>query len=135
NGLSAQVTGIVLNPMNQAAASKVQLVGAADFTWNDAAYDPARAQRAAAAHLAGGDIATTEALLTFFDLENLAPTSARSGLVSQPQSPVLAAQLDAFREAWAAGDRQGALDGLRPHAEAIAAAPGLIRANVVDPAF
>ena len=106
-GLSAQVTGVVLNPMNQAAASKVQLVGGADFTWNDAAYDPARAQRAAADLLAAGDPRTVEALLAFFDLENLAPTSAGSGVVSQPQAPALAARLDAFRTAWSGGDRQG----------------------------
>jgi hyaluronoglucosaminidase len=134
-GLSAHVTGIVLNPMNQAAASKVQLIGGADFTWNDTAYDPARAQRAAADHLAGGDPRTVDALLAFFDLENLAPTSASSGLVSQPQAPALAAQLDAFRTAWDGGDRQAAIDGLRPYADQIAAAPELIRANVTDPGF
>jgi len=134
-GLSAQVTGLVLNPMNQAAASKVQLVGGADFAWNDAAYDPARAHRAAADHLAAGDPRTVEALLAFFDLQNLAPTSASSGLVSQPQAPALAGRLDAFRAAWSSGDRQGALDGLRPYAEQIAAAPGLIRTNVVDAGF
>jgi hyaluronoglucosaminidase len=134
-GLSAHVTGIVLNPMNQAAASKVQLVGAADFTWNDAAYDPARAHRAAAEHLAAGNPRTVDALLAFFDLENLAPTSSRSGLVSQPQAPVLAAQLDAFRAAWEGGDRSGAIGGLRPYAELIAEAPDLIRAHVTDDAF
>lgn len=134
-GLSAQVTGIVLNPMNQAAASKVQLVGAADFTWNDTAYDPARAQRAAAGHLAAGNPRTVDALLAFFDLENLAPTSARSGLVSQPQAPALAAQFDTFRAAWARGDRQGAVDGLRPYAQLIAEAPDLIREHVTDDAF
>ena len=134
-GLSAHVTGIVLNPMNQAAASKVQLVGAADFTWNDAAYDPARAHRAAADRLAAGDPRTVEALLAFFDLQNLAPTSASSGIVSQPQAPALAARLDAFRTAWAAGDRQAAIDDLRPYADQIAAGPALIRANVVDPGF
>jgi hyaluronoglucosaminidase len=135
-GLSAHVTGVVLNPMNQASASKVQLVGGADFAWNDAAYDPARAQRAAAVHLAGGDPATAEALLAFFDLENLAPTSARStAVVSQPQAPALAAALDAFRTTWRGGDRAGAVAGLRPYAAAVAGAPALIRANVVDPAF
>jgi hyaluronoglucosaminidase len=134
-GLSAHVTGIVLNPMNQAAASKVQLVGGADFTWNDGAYDPARAHRAAAAHLAAGDPRTVEALLAFFDLENLAPTSARSGRVSQPQAPALAAELDGFRAAWSAGDRQGAVDGLRRYADRLAAAPGLIRDNVRDDGF
>jgi hyaluronoglucosaminidase len=134
-GLSAQLTGVVLNPMNQAAASKVQLVGAADFAWNDAAYDPARAHRAAADHLAAGDPRTTEALLAFFDLQNLAPTSARSGQVSQPQAPALAARLDTFRTAWSAGERQAAIDALRPYADRIAGAPGLVRTNVADPGF
>jgi hyaluronoglucosaminidase len=140
-GLSAEVTGIVLNPMNQAAASKVQLIGAADFGWNDAAYDPVRAQRAAADHLAGGtggggaDPPTVDALLAFFDLENLAPTSATSGTVSQPQAPVLARQLDAFRTAWDRGDRPGAIEGLRPYAQRLAGAPDVIRRGVTDPGF
>jgi hyaluronoglucosaminidase len=134
-GLSAQVTGVVLNPMNQASASKVQLIGGADFAWNDSAYDPARAQRAAAEDLAGGDPATVDALLAFFDLENLAPTSARSAIVSQPQAPALAAQLEGFRTTWRSGDRAGAVAGLRPYAERLAGAPALIRTHVVDPAF
>jgi hyaluronoglucosaminidase len=140
-GLSAQVTGIVLNPMNQAAASKVQLVGAADFAWNDAAYEPARAHRAAATHLASGpareaaDPGTVEALLAFFDVENLAPTSATSGAPSQPQAPALAAQLGAFRTAWDRGDRSGAVRGLRPHAQRLAGAPEAIRNGVADRAF
>jgi hyaluronoglucosaminidase len=138
-GLSAQVTGIVLNPMNQAAASKVQLIGAADFGWNDAAYDPARAHRAAASYLAGGgtgaDPSTVDALLAFFDLENLAPTSAASGTVSQPQAPVLARQLDAFRTAWDGGDRPGAIAGLRPYAQRLAGAADAIRGGVADPGF
>jgi hyaluronoglucosaminidase len=134
-GLSAQLTGIVLNPMNQAAASKVQLVGGADFAWNDQAYDPARAHRAAADHLAGGDPRTTDALLAFFDLAHLAPTSARTGRLSQPQAPVLGLHLEAFRNAWAEGGRQEAVDGLRPHAELLAGAPARIRAGVADAAF
>jgi hyaluronoglucosaminidase len=121
--------------MNQASASKVQLVGGADFAWNDTAYDPARAQRAAAEHLAGRDPPTVEALLAFFDLENLAPTSARSDIVSQPQSPALAAELDRFHAAWRRGDKAGAVAGLRPYAAVLAGAPGLVRARVVDPAF
>jgi hyaluronoglucosaminidase len=135
------VTGIVLNPMNQAAASKVQLIGAADFGWNDAAYDPVRAHRAAAVHLAGGtagagaDPSAVDALLAFFDLENLAPTSATSGTVSQPQAPALARQLDAFRAAWDRGDRAGAVEGLRPYARQLAAAPDVIRREVADPGF
>ncbi|MGH9112436.1 MAG: beta-N-acetylglucosaminidase domain-containing protein, partial [Acidimicrobiales bacterium] len=139
-GLSQHVTGIVLNPMNQAAASKVQLIGAADFTWNDADYDADRAHRAAAIYLAGGaapgvDADTVDALLAFFDVENLAPTSASSGIVSQPQAPALAAELDAFRAAWSGGDRAGAVAGLRPYAERLARAPEQIRAGVDDDAF
>ncbi|HET6953914.1 MAG TPA: beta-N-acetylglucosaminidase domain-containing protein [Acidimicrobiales bacterium] len=134
-GLSAAVSGIVLNPMNQAGASKVQLVGAADFTWNDAAYDPARAHRAAARHLAGDDTAAVETLLAFFDLEHLAPTSASSGLVSQPQAPALAGHLDAFTAAWDAGDKAGAVAGLRATADLLAGAPARIRAGSVDPLF
>jgi hyaluronoglucosaminidase len=133
-GLSAKLTGIVLNPMNQAAASKVQLIGAADFAWNDADYDPERARRAAADDLAGGDPATAEALLTFFDLENLAPSSVAESY-AQPQAPALAAAFDTFRASWADGDREGAIDGLRPTADTLAEAPALIRANVVDAGF
>ncbi len=134
-GLSGQLAGVALNPMNQAAASKVQLVGAADFAWNDAAYDPARAHRAAAAYLAGGDAETTEALLAFFDLENLAPTSMRGGTLSQPQAPALAGELAAFRATWSGGDRAGAIAALRPLAERLAGAADRIRAGVADAGF
>jgi hyaluronoglucosaminidase len=140
-GLSAQVRGIVSNPMNQAAASKVALVGVADFTWNDRAYDPSRARRAAAEHLVAGpgprsgaaDRGVVDALLAFFDVENLAPTSG-DGL-SQPQAPALAAQLDQFRSRWGSGDRAGAVAGLRPYAELLAGAPEAIRGGVTDQAF
>jgi hyaluronoglucosaminidase len=134
-GLSDHVRGIVLNPMNQAAASKVALVGGADFAWNDTAYEPERAHRAAADLLAGGDDAVVDALLAFFDLEHLAPTSSSSGTLSLPQSPVLAGRIDAFRSAWAAGDRAAALADLRLHAERLAAAPETIRRHVVDEGF
>jgi hyaluronoglucosaminidase len=133
-GLSAKLTGIVLNPMNQAAASKVQLIGAADFAWNDAAYDPERAHRAAADDLAGGDPATADALLTFFDLENLAPSSVAES-DGQPQAPALAAAFDTFRASWDKGDREGAIDDLRITADRLAEAPALIRANAVDAEF
>nr|WP_246331230.1 beta-N-acetylglucosaminidase domain-containing protein [Saccharopolyspora hordei] len=131
-GLHDQLSGIVLNPMNQASASKVAEFGAADFTWNDTAYDPQRAWQEAARYLAGGDPATTEALLAFFDLEHLAPTS--NGQVWQPQAPELARRLDEFRATWA-DDKGAAIAALRPYAELIAAAPQRIRDGVADPAF
>ncbi|HEY8525584.1 MAG TPA: beta-N-acetylglucosaminidase domain-containing protein [Acidimicrobiales bacterium] len=137
-GLAAQVSGIVANPMNQAAASKVALIGVADFTWNDAAYDPARAHRAAAEYLAGApaaepDAGVVDALLAFFDLEHYAPTSGEGD--AQPQAPALAARLDDFRRTWAGGDRAGAVAALRPYAELLAAAPERIRRGVVDEGF
>ena len=135
-GLSRQVTGLVANPMNQAAASKVAIVGGADFAWNDAGLRPgARPIGPPPTDLAGGDPATVDALLAFFDLENLAPTSASNGRVSQPQAPVLGAALDAFDATWSSGDRAGAVAALRPVAERIAGAPALVRAHVADAGF
>jgi len=138
-GLVDQVSGLIANPMNQAAASKVALVGVAELAWNAPVFDPGRAERDAAAYLAGSgaDTARTiEALLAFFDLESYAPTSASSpGVVMQGQAPALAAKIAAFDAAWSAGDRAGAVKGLRPYAELLAAAPGTIRAGVGDAGF
>lgn len=135
-GLSEVVGGLVLNPMNQAAASTVALTGAADFAWNDAAYDPARAHRVAATRLLTGTVepGDVDAVLAFLDLENLAPTSATDGTLSQPQAPALAARLDTFRGAWASGDKAGAVEGLRAYALILRQAPATIRERA-DEAF
>lgn len=135
-GLHDELSGIVLNPMNQAAASKVALFGGASFAWNDENYDPARTWRAAAGYLAGGDAATTSALLAFFDTEHLAPTFGDENW--QPQAPVLASELDDFTTAWADGsrlERTAALAKLRAYAHRLATAPEQIRDGVSDPAF
>ncbi|WP_246155507.1 beta-N-acetylhexosaminidase family protein [Saccharopolyspora hirsuta] len=131
-GLHDQLSGIVLNPMNQASASKVAEFGAADFSWNDTGYDANRAWREAARYLAGGDAATAEALLAFFDLEHLSPTL--EGEIWQPQAPELARRIEEFRAKWAE-DQGAAIQALRPYAELIAAAPQRIRDGVVDPGF
>jgi hyaluronoglucosaminidase len=136
--LVGQVGGLISNPMNQAAASKVALTGIADFTWNAPAYDAARAQRAAANELAAGGLdpaRTVEALLAFFDLETYAPTSSTTGSLVQGQAPALAAKIAAFNAAWSSGDRKGAVAGLRPYAELLAAAPQRIRDGVRDAGF
>ncbi|MFE4450897.1 beta-N-acetylglucosaminidase domain-containing protein [Streptomyces sp. NPDC056796] len=135
-GLHEALSGIVLNPMNQAAASKVALFGGASFAWNDEDYDPDRTWRAAAGYLAGGDPATTRALLAFFDTQHLAPTFGDTNW--QPQAPGLAARLADFTEAWDSGSRprrQAALRTLDAYADVLAGAPGQIRAGVRDPAF
>ncbi|WSR47649.1 beta-N-acetylglucosaminidase domain-containing protein [Streptomyces sp. NBC_01201] len=135
-GLHKALSGIVLNPMNQAAASKVALFGGASFAWNDEDYDPDRTWRAAAGYLAGGDPATTRALLAFFDTQHLAPTFGDTDW--QPQAPELASRLADFTEAWKSGSRaqrQAALRKLGAYADVLAGAPEQIRAGVRDPAF
>ncbi len=135
-GLHNALSGIVLNPMNQAAASKVALFGGASFAWNDENYDPDRTWRAAADYLAGGDPATAQALLAFFDTEHLAPTFGTENW--QPQAPALSARLADFTAAWSSGSparRQAALHQLDAYADVLAGAPEHIRDGVQDPAF
>lgn len=96
-GLSAELSGIVSNPMNQEVPSRVAVMGITAFAWNDKGYDAERTWHAAARDLAGGDARVTAALLTFFDTQHLAPTFG-----SQPwqeQAPQLKAVLDHVREA------------------------------------
>ncbi|MFS7873329.1 beta-N-acetylglucosaminidase domain-containing protein [Streptomyces asiaticus] len=140
-GLHRQLSGLVLNPMNQAAASKVALFGGAAFAWNDTGYDATRTWEAAARHLAGeGPGAhpgrtdgTVRSLLAFFDTQHLAPTFGAEPW--QPQAPELAARLDRFHTAWEAGHERAALRELRPYARLLAAAPERIRAGVADRGF
>lgn len=135
-GLSAELSGIVSNPMNQEVPSRVAVMGLTAFAWNDSGYDAQRTWHAAARDLAGGDAHVTAALLTFFDTQHLAPTFG-----SQPwqeQAPRLKAVLDHVREAIALGDaaaRSQAIAELTRTADAFAAAPQSIRAGVVDKGF
>lgn len=135
-GLSAELSGIVSNPMNQEAPSRVAVMGLTAFAWNDTGYDAQRTWHAAARDLAGGDAQVTAALLTFFDTQHLAPTFG-----SQPwqeQAPRLKAVLDHVREAIALGDaaaRSQAIAELARTADAFAAAPQTIRAGVADKGF
>ncbi|PZF86899.1 hypothetical protein C1I99_28395 [Micromonospora deserti] len=132
-GLSNQLSGIVSNPMNQAAASKVAVATMADFSWNDHAYNRDRSWTQAARYLAGGDATTTDAMLTFFDLNHVAPTFGSTPW--QPQAPGLARQVATFWTTWNAGARSDAISGIRPSADAIGAAPGQIRSGAADPMF
>ncbi|NUU48385.1 beta-N-acetylglucosaminidase [Sphingomonas zeae] len=135
-GLSTELTGILSNPMNQEAPSRVAVTGVLAFGWNDKGYDAQRTWHYAARDLAGGDTRATAALLQLFDTQHLAPTFG-----SQPwqeQAPRLKALLDHVREALADGDereRRAALAELHAKADALADAPDTIRAGVVDPAF
>jgi hyaluronoglucosaminidase len=128
-GLSRHVVGLLSNPSNQAAVSKVALFSFADFGWNDGAYDAGRTWSAALAERAGGDPGVDAALRAFADVTTF------DGTLHRTQAPELAAATAAFWRRWHAGDRQGAADDLRPRVRALAAAPDVIRAGVADPAF
>ncbi|WP_126971512.1 beta-N-acetylglucosaminidase domain-containing protein [Xanthomonas sp. BRIP62411] len=135
-GLSAELSGIVSNPMNQEVPSRVAVMGLTAFAWNDTGYDAQRTWHAVARDLAGGDAQVTSALLTFFDTQHLAPTFG-----SQPwqeQAPRLKAVLDHVRETIALGDaaaRRQAIAELARTADAFAAAPQIIRTGVADRGF
>ncbi|MFF4148050.1 beta-N-acetylglucosaminidase domain-containing protein [Streptomyces sp. NPDC001698] len=132
-GLSAHLSGIVANPMNQPYASKVAVFGTADFTWNDKAYDAKTSWPRAMAYLAGGDKAASEALLVFGDLEHMAPTFGATPW--QPQTPELAARVAEFWKAWDDGRRADGLTALGTYANAIATAPATIRSGAVEKGF
>ncbi|HEX5596262.1 MAG TPA: beta-N-acetylglucosaminidase domain-containing protein [Micromonosporaceae bacterium] len=132
-GLSDHIVGIVANPMNQSGASKVVLFTVADFLWNEYGYDHEESWTQAARYLADGDERAVAALLTFFDLNYFAPTFGANPWL--PQAPKLAASIADFWGLWEAGERQAAIDGIRPHAVAIAEAADVIRAGVADPIF
>ena len=135
-GLAGELTGILSNPMNQEAPSRVAVTGVAAFGWNDKDYDADRTWQFAARELAGGDPRATAALLSFFDTQHLAPTFGSQPW--QPQAPRLKAQLDAVRLALAEGDaaaRGRALADLARAADTLAAAPDTIRSGTIDPGF
>jgi hyaluronoglucosaminidase len=111
-------------------------MGLVAFAWNDTDYDAERTWRAAARYLAGGDAQVTEALLTFFDTQHLAPTFGNQPW--QPQAPRLRAEINRVRDALALGDRTervAALEALGKAADDLAAAPDRIRAGVIAPGF
>ncbi|WP_405810056.1 beta-N-acetylglucosaminidase domain-containing protein [Streptomyces sp. NBC_00210] len=120
-GLSESVLGLTVSPMPQAQASKISLFGAADYAWNDNAYDPERSWSAGLDELAGGDARTADALRTFARVQ-------RSSRIDPRPAPELAAQIAQFRPSGRAAPLHRALCATRN-------APGLIRERLADPAF
>ena len=135
-GLAGELTGILSNPMNQEAPSRVAVAGVAAFAWNDKGYDAEASWIAAARELAGGDERATRALLTFFDTQHMAPTFGTQPW--QEQAPRLRMLFDRVRDAIANGDaaaRERAIADLGLRADEITNAPDIIRAGTVDAAF
>lgn len=135
-GLSQELSGIVSNPMNQEVASRVAVTGVVAFAWNDKGYDADRTWKFAARELAAWNPEVSEALLTFFDTQRLAPTFGTHPW--QAQAPHLKAILDEVEDVIAYGDansRKAAIAALAQHAARFADAPNVIRNGHVDKAF
>ncbi|TDW76501.1 beta-N-acetylglucosaminidase domain-containing protein [Kribbella pratensis] len=128
-GIADHVVGVISNPMNQAAVSKLALYSFAEFGWNPAQYNATSAWLRAIEERAGGDRRTADALRVFADLNTY------DGTLHPESAPVFGAAVESFWQRWQAGQRTQAIAALRPQVNAIAAAPGTIRSGVVDPAF
>ncbi|MFJ8826926.1 beta-N-acetylglucosaminidase domain-containing protein [Streptomyces sp. NPDC102467] len=131
-GLSDNLSGLVSNPMNQEAASKLAVFTMSDFSWNDRGYDRTRSARRSALHLAGGDPHVADAVQVFVDLNHMAPTFGATPW--QPQSPVLGAELAAFWKTYES-DPRAAIRTFAPKAATIARTPAVLRAGVPDQLF
>ncbi|HSK32788.1 MAG TPA: discoidin domain-containing protein, partial [Propionicimonas sp.] len=128
-GVTDVVSGILSNPMNQAAVSKIAFYSFAEYSWNPTNYDPAESHARALDEVAAGDAATAAALRVFADLNWF------DGQIHRESAPQLAAAVDSFWDAWNSGARASAVDALRPRADDDAEAPEIIRAGVEDELF
>ncbi|GAA3593434.1 beta-N-acetylglucosaminidase domain-containing protein [Kribbella ginsengisoli] len=127
--LAADVVGIISNPMNQAAVSKIALYSFAELGWNPASYNEQASWLRALAERSDGEQRTINALKVFADLNTY------DGTLHSASAPVLQAAIDTFWQTWRTGDRASAIAVLRPVVKAVAEAPATIRAGVPDPAF
>jgi hyaluronoglucosaminidase len=128
-GIAEHVAGVISNPMNQAAVSKLALYSFAELGWNPAKYDEEASWHRAIAERAGGDRRTIAALEVFADLNTYDST------LHPESAPVLAGRTAAFWKAWQAGERDEAIAAIKPYFTAVENAPAQIRAGVTDPAF
>jgi hyaluronoglucosaminidase len=149
-GIADHVVGVISNPMNQAAVSKIALSAFAELGWKPSTYDERAAWERALSERAGGDRRTIEALKVFADLNTYDTT------LHPESAPELAARIDAFWTAYdPASDAKGrdlaatpadsviggesaisgesgarrasAIRALRPFFEAVTRAPARIR--------
>ncbi|HEV3360363.1 MAG TPA: beta-N-acetylglucosaminidase domain-containing protein [Pseudonocardiaceae bacterium] len=105
-GLTGSLIGITANPMIEPDASKIALFNVADYTWNDAAYDPSASWQASLREFAGSDPQARASLNAFADLEYYSQ-------IDPTQAPALAERIASFWSAWESGDQNaaGRLDG------------------------
>jgi hyaluronoglucosaminidase len=123
-GLSDQTVGILSNPESHPAVNKLTASSVAAFTWHDDGFDPQASWQRAVTELAGGDQAATDAFATFADV------STYDDRLHLQRAPKLAKALEDFWKRWRSNDRKGAVEGLRPQADALVQAPKVIRAKM-----
>ena len=100
-GIADHVAGVISNPMNQAAVSKVALYSFAELGWNPARYDEQASWHRALAERAGGDRRTIEALEVFADLNTYDST------LHPESAPQLAAKTASSGRRGTSGDHAG----------------------------
>ncbi|MFJ2378098.1 beta-N-acetylglucosaminidase domain-containing protein [Streptomyces sp. NPDC087769] len=120
-GLPGKLAGITANPMIQPYASKLALYTVADYSWNDAAYDPRTSWGEGLKEYAGGDPRTRKALRAFADVNY-------SSALNKDQAPELAAE---FARYWKSGDASRLASALGE----LGAAPGRLRDGLPDRGF
>lgn len=137
--LPAAVTGIVLNPMPEAAPSKVALATFADYAWQGTSYKPYESRDKIAQYLAHGDAASARALRAFFDTENLpARPESYDDPPLEPQAPLLAGKIAAFEKAYSSGspaDKKAAVQRFRPYAKLLASVESTLASGPADRGF
>jgi hyaluronoglucosaminidase len=134
--LPSAVSGIVLNPMPEAAANKVALATFADYAWQGPSYNPYASRDKAAEYLSGGDPKSAQALRAFFDTENLpARPESYDDPALEPQAPLLASKIAAFQKQYAGGDKKAAVARLRAYASLLASAESTLANGPADRGF
>lgn len=107
--------------MIQPYASKLSLYTVADYSWNDAAYDPRTSWIKGLQEYAGGDPRTAAALRAFADVNY-------SSALNTDKAPDLTAELTRY---WKSGDAKR----LNSVLAALGAAPARLRAGLPDQGF
>ncbi|ROQ59399.1 hyaluronoglucosaminidase [Streptomyces sp. 840.1] len=120
-GLPGRLAGITANPMIQPYASKLSLYTVADYSWNDAAYDPRTSWGKGLKEYAGGDARTEQALRAFADVNY-------SSALNTDKAPELAAEVARY---WKSGDSKRLATVLGN----LGAAPARLRAALPDRGF
>ncbi len=125
--LAERLVGVVANPMNQAAASKLGLYSVADYVWNPEKFDLRQSWQDSLDEYAQADENVSTALRMFCDTQHWLET------ITGIDAPELTAAIEAFWPAWMAKDDAG-IATFERHVVSFAAAPDVLKGGL-EPAF